>query len=286
MSIAVCRTRRELGEALGTRRAAGGRVGFVPTMGALHAGHGALVIACREATDVTVASIFVNPLQFGPGEDLERYPKTPEADLAYLDQLGTDVLFLPAAADMYPQGFGTRVEMSGLTDVLCGASRPGHFSGVLTVVLKLLNLVAPDLAFFGRKDYQQALVIRHMCRDLDLPVRIVTCPTVREVDGLALSSRNRHLDPEDRRQALALRAAVLAMDRRFAERRDDVTGLLAAGRAELAARDRVQVDYLEIRDPQTLAPRTGKARAGDLIAVAASLGATRLIDNGLFGEEA
>jgi pantoate--beta-alanine ligase len=235
---------------------------------------------------VTVVSIFVNPLQFGPGEDLERYPKTPEADLRYLDELGADLLFLPAASDIYPPGFSTRVEMTDLTGVLCGASRPGHFSGVLTVVLKLLNMVAPACAFFGRKDYQQALVIRRMCRDLDLPVEIVTCPIVREPDGLALSSRNRYLNPEDRVQALALRAAVLAMDRRFGQGCRDLAGLLAAGRSELAARDRVRPDYLEIRDPQSLAPRAGEARHGDLVAVAAWLGETRLIDNGLFGEEA
>ena len=185
---------------------------------------------------------------------------------------------------MYPEGFSTRVEMDGLTEVLCGRSRPGHFSGVLTVVLKLFNQVRPDLAFFGRKDYQQQLVIRRMVRDLDLDVEIVTCPIVREADGLALSSRNAYLSPEERAQAPALRRALLALNDAFLGGRREVDRLLAVGMAEISKAPDFQVDYLEIHHPETLEERASTAEEGDLVAVAARIGSTRLIDNLLLGE--
>ncbi len=282
--LEVVTTVAALRKAVAAHRRAGRTVGFVPTMGALHEGHASLVRLAKGGTDVVVASIFVNPLQFGPNEDLARYPRTPEADQRLLAANGCRLLFLPGVEDMYPDGFATRVELGGLTEVLCGKSRPGHFSGVLTVVLKLLNQVAPEIAYFGRKDFQQALVIRRMARDLDLPVKIEVCPIVREEDGLALSSRNRYLEAAERAQAPALRKAILAMDRAFRGGERDVAALLALGHATLARAPLFRLDYLELRDPETLVLRT-KAEAGDLVAAAAWIGRARLIDNGLLGRE-
>lgn len=284
-SPAVVRTVPELRQALTARRSAGRRIGFVPTMGALHEGHASLVDAARSENDVVVASVFVNPMQFGPHEDLAAYPRTLDADRALLAEHGCDLLFAPLPDAIYPRGFRTRVTMEGLTDVLCGASRPGHFDGVLTVVLKLLNMVQPHRAYFGAKDYQQVLVIRTMARDLDLDVAVRTCPIVREADGLAMSSRNRYLGPEERAQAVGLRAAVLAMDAAFRHGERSVAALLETGAREIAARPLLRPDYLEIRDAEDLSPRTVEASEGDLVALAVHAGEARLIDNGRLGRE-
>jgi pantoate--beta-alanine ligase len=285
MSLAIGTGADELRGLLEPLRAEGRTIGFVPTMGALHEGHLSLVDAARKSTDVVVASIFVNPLQFGEGEDLDCYPRTIEADKLLLEERGTSVLFLPDVADMYPEGYATRVEMSGLTDVLCGASRPGHFSGVLTVVLKLFNLVQPTRAFFGQKDYQQALVIRRMVRDLNLPLAVDVCPIVRESDGLAMSSRNRYLDEEQRSQAAALRKAFLDMDAAWRAGERSHAKLLEIGSETVATSPLFRIEYLEIRDPETLTTRESEVRAGDLVALAAHMGTTRLIDNGLLGRD-
>lgn len=284
MRLVVANTVSELRDRLLPVRRAGRSIGFVPTMGALHEGHASLIRIARLACDVVVSSIFVNPLQFGPTEDLARYPRTLENDMRLLARDGCDILFAPEASEMYPEGFRTHVDMRGLVDVLCGRSRPTHFGGVLTVVLKLLNQVGPDVAFFGRKDFQQALVIRRMVRDLDVPVRIEVCPIVREPDGLAMSSRNRYLTPEERAEAPVLRQAVLSMERAFRGGERDASRLVARGLDLIGAHPAFRLDYLEIRDPDTLADRR-EARDGDLVAVAAYLGKARLIDNGLLGQE-
>ncbi|GJD29055.1 Pantothenate synthetase [Methylobacterium adhaesivum] len=258
-------------------RAAGERVVLVPTMGALHAGHLALVARARELGRRTVASIFVNPTQFGPTEDFSRYPRDTETDLALLAEAGADAAYLPDVATMYPPGFSTRVEVDEVSQGLCGAFRPGHFSGVATVVTKLLNQVQPDIALFGEKDYQQLLVIRRAVRDLDLPVEIQGVPTLREADGLALSSRNRYLSPEERRAAPRLHAVLASIARGLAAGAEAGL-LLAEGRAELEAAGFGPVQYLEVRDAETLAPVERADRPVRILA-AAYLGRTRLIDN-------
>jgi pantoate--beta-alanine ligase len=258
-------------------RAAGERVVLVPTMGALHAGHLALVARARELGRRTVASIFVNPTQFGPTEDFSRYPRDTETDLALLAEAGADAAYLPDVATMYPPGFSTRVEVEEVSQGLCGAFRPGHFSGVATVVTKLLNQVQPDIALFGEKDYQQLLVIRRAVRDLDLPVEIQGVPTLREADGLALSSRNRYLSPEERRAAPRLHAVLASIAHGLAAGAE-AGPLLAEGRAELEAAGFGPVQYLEVRDAETLAPLKRADRPVRILA-AAYLGRTRLIDN-------
>ena len=258
-------------------RGAGEPVVLVPTMGALHAGHLALVARARELGRRVVASIFVNPTQFGPTEDFSRYPRDPEADLALLAEAGADAAYLPDVATMYPPDFSTRVAVDGLTEDLCGRFRPGHFSGVATVVTKLLNQARPDIALFGEKDYQQLLVIRRAVRDLDLPVSIEGVPTLREADGLALSSRNRYLDAGERRAAPRLHAVLTAIAEGLAAGAE-AGPLLARGRAELEAAGFSPVQYLEVRDAGTLAPAERADRPVRVLA-AAYLGRTRLIDN-------
>lgn len=259
-------------------RGSGRRIGFVPTMGALHAGHARLIEIARRESDFVVVSIFVNPTQFGPNEDLAKYPRTLDADRELSARVGADVIFAPNAAEMYPAGFRTSVEVQGLQDVLCGASRPGHFRGVCTVVLKLFNIVQPDLAFFGQKDAQQALIIRRMARDLDLPLEIRTVPTVREADGLALSSRNRYLSEEERRNAPVLYQSLQRAEQLIAAGERD------PGKIESAIRDRLdqipnlRIDYVRAVNSETL--ETPAALFGPtLIALAVDLGSTRLIDN-------
>jgi pantoate--beta-alanine ligase len=259
-------------------RAAGRRIGFVPTMGALHAGHLALVDHARRACDHLVVSIFVNPLQFDREDDLAGYPRTWEADLALCAAHGVDVVYHPRAAEMYPEGFQTKVSVGPMTAGLCGAHRPGHFDGVTTVVLKLFNAVEPHLAVFGEKDYQQLAVIRRMVRDLDLGVEVVGRPTVREADGLALSSRNVRLSPEERADALCLQRGLDAARALAAAGETDAARLVAAARAEIEAVPRARLEYLELVDAASLEPverLSGPAR----LAVAAWLGETRLIDN-------
>ena len=269
---AVTRTRTELAAELGLRSAP---VGVVMTMGALHEGHLALIRTARARCETVVVTIFVNPLQFGAGEDLNRYPRTFEADLAHCREEGVDVIFAPTPDTVYPNGSPqVTVHPGQLGDELEGASRPGHFAGVLTVVCKLLHAVAPvDAAFFGEKDYQQLVLVTRMARDLDIDTEIVAVPTVREPDGLALSSRNRFLSAEDRRAALALsralRAGLKAGD-------DGAPAVLAAGQAVLAAEPGVRADYLHLAGPDLgPPPAAGPAR----LLVAAKVGSTRLIDN-------
>lgn len=255
----------------------GKRIGFVPTMGFLHEGHGALIRQSAARCDVTVVSIFVNPTQFGPSEDLANYPRDLERDQNLCLEAGTTVLFLPEVAEVYPTGFQTHVEPGRLAEPLCGRFRPGHFRGVATVVAKLFNMVEPDLAFFGQKDFQQTVVIRRLARDLNLPVDVVVVPTVREADGLALSSRNTYLDEDARRRALTLSQGLLAAKTAFEAGERAVAQLVALARAPLAGVDSVQ--YLELVDAQTLEPLQGEVDRTVSLCVAAYVGSTRLIDN-------
>ena len=257
-------------------RAASGTVGLVPTMGAFHAGHHALIRAARERCDVVVVSLFVNPAQFDEASDLEAYPRDEARDAGEAAALGVDVLYAPSVDEVYPDGFATSVRVAGLSDVFEGAERgPGHFAGVCTVVSKLFNLVAPDVAFFGQKDAQQVAVLRRMVRDLDVPVELHVVPTVREPDGLALSSRNVRLAPDERRRALSLSRALRAAEAAVADGERDAA---AVARAARAAMNGVDPEYLAVVDPDSFAPvQTVDGRV--LVAVAARIGATRLIDN-------
>jgi pantoate--beta-alanine ligase len=280
----TARTKAELRELLAEPRRRGDSIGVVPTMGALHEGHLSLIRAARESCDIVVVTLFVNPTQFGPGEDLATYPHDEARDAEVADAEGVDVLFVPAVDEIYPDGFATSIQVSGLTEVLCGAPGrrgPEHFRGVTTVVAKLFNVVQPDVAFFGQKDAQQAIVIRRMARDLDFPVRIEVLPTVREPDGLALSSRNRYLTEEDREHASALRRALDAAEAAAAAGQP-LDAALDAARAEL--RDAgIEPEYLEARDAENLAPATGLNGRPVLVALAARVGHARLIDNTLIG---
>lgn len=262
---------------------AGARVlGFVPTLGALHEGHFSLVRRARTECDVVVASIFVNPLQFGPGEDFARYPRTFEADCRLLDAEGVEVLFAPTAAEMYREGSVTTVTVAGVGDRLDGASRPGHFTGVATVVTKLFHVVAPNKAYFGEKDAAQLAVLRQMVRDLNFDVELVGCAIVRDSDGLALSSRNKYLSAQEREQALALRRCLLRIQESIARGERESATLVRNGLEFLAGEPGVRVDYLAIVDANTLLP-VERADSGALVAVAAYVGKTRLIDNFLVG---
>jgi pantoate--beta-alanine ligase len=259
-------------------RAAGKTLGLVPTMGALHQGHLSLVRAAQANCDAVVVSIFVNPTQFGPKEDFSAYPRTLDEDCTTLEAAGVELVFAPSAEEMYPPGASTFVEVTGLSDRLDGASRPGHFRGVATVVAKLLNIFAPDHAYFGQKDAAQVAVLRKMVRDLQFPVQLAVCPTVREPDGLAMSSRNQNLGVEERRQALVLSRALMAVQQQVVAGEHDPGKLIAEALRVLGAEPAVQVDYFRIVDPDTLEDVAG-ARRGALVAVAARVGATRLIDN-------
>ena len=249
------------------------RIGFVPTMGFLHQGHTSLMDIARQHCDQLIVSIFVNPLQFAPNEDLDRYPRDPEGDAAKCKAHGTDILFMPD--NFYPADHSTTVQVNGLSHGLCGASRPTHFNGVTTVVARLFGLIQPDVAVFGEKDYQQLAIIRRMVRDMAMPIEIIGGPLVRDHDGLALSSRNRYLSPTDRQRALSLNRSLRWLQSQVAEGKVDATALLEEARSMLDVDD---IDYLEIRDPNTLESISeikGSARAF----VAAKLGQTRLIDN-------
>jgi pantoate--beta-alanine ligase len=266
-----------LREAVAGLRAGGASIAFVPTMGALHAGHMALVAEGRRRADAVVASIFVNPTQFGPGEDLSTYPRREASDAKMLDDAGCALLWAPGASVMYPEGHATRVGVAGISEDLDGGARPGHFDGVATVVLKLLNQVGPDIALFGEKDYQQLAVIRRMVRDLDVDVEIVGVPTQRDADGLALSSRNAYLGEEERRAARALPRA-LGEACGAIQRGTPPTEAIAAAVDKLAKAGFDPIDYVELRDAETLAPLALLDRPARLLA-AARLGRTRLIDN-------
>lgn len=263
-------------------RREGHTVGFVPTMGALHVGHTSLVEAARRACHRVIASVFVNPAQFGPNEDLSKYPRDLPGDMLKLEQAGCHALFTTTPDEMYPEGFATWVTVEGLTDGLCGRARPGHFRGVTTIVAKLFNLVQPDDAFFGEKDRQQLQVLRRMTRDLDLPVRVHGCPTVREPDGLALSSRNLYLSPADRTRATALSRGLRLARAAYEGGERQAAALERVVRAELEAAQ-ARVDYVEVVDLATLKP-VAEADDDTLVAVAAVVGATRLIDNHRLGD--
>lgn len=247
-------------------------------MGALHEGHLSLVRAARAQNDVVAASIFVNPLQFGPTEDLDKYPRQFERDRQLLEAEGCELLFAPDAKDMYPPGAVTFVEVAEISERLDGKSRPGHFRGVTTVVSKLFHIVEPDNAYFGQKDAAQVAIIRRMVSDQNIPVRIVVCPIVREADGLAMSSRNAYLSPEQRKQALVLQRALLRVQTMADQGERDASKLVAAGKGVIAEERGAKLDYLEAVDPDTLLPVNSVER-GALIAVAAWMGSTRLIDN-------
>jgi pantoate--beta-alanine ligase len=277
----VINTVGEMRRASAMAHALSQRIAFVPTMGALHAGHVSLLDEARKHGDQLVLSIFVNPAQFGPKEDLSRYPRPFEADLAKAAAAGVDVVFAPTPEEMYPRGYQTYVEVRKLADGMCGASRPGHFTGVATVVVKLFNIVHPHVAFFGEKDYQQLQIIRRMARDLDLPVVVVGMPIVREPDGLALSSRNAYLSAEERRRALALSAALAAARAKFAEGERDAARVRGAAAEVLETTQDIRIDYLDLRDAETLEPLSGAIERPAVLAVAAFVGTTRLIDNAL-----
>lgn len=257
---------------------AGKRVGFVPTMGALHEGHLSLVDVARQQCDAVVTSIFVNPTQFLPSEDLAKYPRTLEADLALLAARGVESVFAPSVEAMYPTGYSTFVEPPQVAVPLEGHCRPGHFRGVATVVLKLFEIVPADAAFFGQKDYQQSLVVRRMVRDLDVPIEIVVCPTVREADGLALSSRNRYLSPDERRQALAVSRALRAAREEAARGERSAAALRAIMRDTLHAAGIERIDYVAIADPETL-DEVATLKRPAMALIACHVGTTRLIDN-------
>jgi len=265
---ALCRAARSGGELLG----------LVPTMGALHEGHLSLVRTARKKSDVVAATIFVNPTQFGPNEDFAKYPRALESDRALLEREGVELVFAPSVEEMYPQGAVTWVVVEGLSERLCGKSRPGHFRGVTTVVAKLFHIVGPDLAFFGQKDAAQVAIIQRMVRDLGMPVTIEVCPIVRQTDGLAISSRNAYLSAQERKSALVLHRSLTRVQKLFESGERDSASLISATKHEVAAEPTVRLDYVEIVDPETLEPETAVTKS-TLVAMAAFVGQTRLIDN-------
>jgi pantoate--beta-alanine ligase len=278
------RTVAELRRLLRPERRAGRRIGLVPTMGYFHGGHLSLMRRARSDCDVVVVSLFVNPAQFGPGEDLDAYPRDEQRDAQLAEAEGVDVLFAPPVEEVYPDGFATTVAVSDLTETLEGdeAQRGAeHFQGVTTVVTKLFNMAEPDVAYFGQKDAQQALVIRKLVRDLDIPVQIEVCPTIRDPDGLALSSRNAYLSPEERERALALNRALRAAEAALAGGTRDAAAVVAAARDELD-RAGVEPDYLQLRSATDLSP-VERVNGSTLLAVAARVGRARLIDNAILG---
>lgn len=278
-TLPIVRTAAGLAERVASWRAAGDTVGLVPTMGAIHDGHLALAHAARQGCTRVVSSLFVNPTQFGAGEDLAAYPANEAEDARLLAGAGVDVLYAPTAEEMYPQGFATTVTVSGaLTEGLCGARRPTHFAGVATVVTKLFTQCLPDAAWFGEKDYQQLLVVRRMTRDLDLGVRIEAVPTVREADGLAISSRNAYLSAEERRIAPALNRTISAMADRLKDGGAAAADEIARATAELRDAGFAAVDYIAVCDAETLAP-VGRVHRPARVLAAAHLGRARLIDN-------
>ena len=286
MALTVHRTVAEFRAATNAVRRAGKRLGLVPTMGALHEGHLSLVRQARTRAAEVAVTIFVNPTQFGPNEDFERYPRTLERDIELLQGAGASHVFAPEASEMYPAGERTRVHVSGLTDALCGPHRPGHFDGVTTIVSKLFAVAGECVAVFGRKDYQQLKVIERMTRDLLLPVEIVGLRTLRQSDGLALSSRNAYLTAEERERALGIPRALSAAARAFAAGERNA-GALRAAALPFLERANLRLDYLTLADADVLVPIADEAPSGEraLLAVAGFMGKTRLIDNVVLGED-
>lgn len=278
----IIHTKAEMHSIALSLKTEGKTLALVPTMGFLHAGHASLLQEGRQQGDVLVLSIFVNPIQFGPNEDLDRYPRDMERDCRIAAENGVDYIFAPTPEEMYPPGFQTHVAAGALALPLCGASRPGHFDGVATVVTKLFNIVMPDVALFGRKDYQQLAIIRRMALDLDLPVRLIGMPIVREPDGLAMSSRNAYLSKDERARALSLFRAVTGVRELYRAGECRADGLCQAAREIVEPNG--TIDYLELRDSETLEPVV-VADDKTLLALAVKIGKTRLIDNTLLGEE-
>lgn len=276
--LASIQSVKEMIDHINRHKKSGQTIGFVPTMGALHQGHLSLVEASLDECHSTVVSIFVNPTQFGPGEDLENYPRTLEEDQEKLKALKVDILFLPTPKDIYPRGYDTYIVQEKLPKGLCGASRPGHFRGVLTVVLKLFNIVRPHRAYFGQKDFQQCTVIRRMVRDLHLGVKIRVLPTVREEDGLAMSSRNQYLAPEERQKALCLYLSLKLAKRMVEEGERRAETIKEAVQKHIEAVEGARIDYVEIVQPHTLEP-VQEVHKGHVMALAVYLGKARLIDN-------
>ncbi len=277
----IVETKQALNNRIAKQKEMGKTIGFVPTMGYLHEGHGSLVLKAKEQCDYVVLSIFVNPLQFGPNEDFETYPRDLEKDSKYAEQLGVDLIFHPSVTELYPQYPSlTIVKVNSLTNVLCGASRPGHFDGVTTIVNKLFHIVAPDSAFFGLKDAQQVAVITQMVQDLNMNVRIVSCPIVREPDGLAKSSRNVYLNTEEREQAVVLSQSIDLAKQQLQFGNTDFTQIRAEIHAQIKSQPLANIDYIEILSFPSLS-HVEKAIAGEqiIIALAVKFGKTRLIDN-------
>jgi pantoate--beta-alanine ligase len=279
----IIRDIREMQTASRNARVQGLTIGFVPTMGALHEGHLSLVRRARAQSNIVVVSVFVNPLQFGPTEDFASYPRTLEADCAKLEPEGVEIVFAPTPAQMYPAGANTAVHVEGLSEKLDGQSRPGHFNGVSTVVAKLFHIVQPDYAVFGQKDAAQVAVLRRMVRDLNMDLDLIVAPIVREADGLALSSRNAYLTPQQRQQALVLRRALAQVEADALAGESSAEKLRSSALSVIASEPAAKLDYVEIIDPDTLEPLQD-TRGGALIAVAAAFGATRLIDNVLLAK--
>jgi pantoate--beta-alanine ligase len=275
---AVAGTIEEVRAAVRKARAAGHRVGLVPTMGALHAGHVSLIRAARNETGFVMVSIFVNPAQFGPGEDYETYPRPLKEDLEVCRAEGVDLVFAPDASEMYPSGFATTVHVTGMTEKMCGAARPGHFDGVSTVVAKLFGIVEPDAAYFGEKDAQQLAVVRRMVRDLNVPVEIRGCPLVRESDGLTTSSRNAYLSADERQRALVLHRALAGARQRIADGEHDAEQIADEVRRQIVDTGGVNLEYVAVVDPDSLEDLTEIGNQV-LVAVAARVGSARLIDN-------
>ena len=273
----IIHTIKELRQSVLSMKQQGARIGLVPTMGALHAGHGSLIEAAAKECDLVIVTIFVNPTQFGPGEDFDKYPRTLEADAAYSERLGADIIFAPSAEEMYPAEQLTWVESEKLTDRLCGASRPGHFRGVTTVCAKLFNIVQAEVVYFGQKDAQQTIVIQRMVKDLNLPLEIRVCPIVREDDGLAMSSRNKYLSPDERKRALCLFEALTHCKSQLISGQTKTEPLIEAMKQTVQKRQG-QIDYIGIVDPQTLEPLE-QIEQKALVLLAVYIGKTRLIDN-------
>ncbi len=274
----VVRTIAEIRTLCHAVRSGGGRLGLVPTMGALHEGHLSLVRAARKKSSMVAVSIFVNPTQFGPNEDFAKYPRTLENDCAVLEREGVELVFAPPVEEMYPGGAVTWVLVEGVSDRLCGKSRPGHFRGVTTVVAKLFHIIEPDVAFFGQKDAAQAAIIQRMVRDLNMPVTIEICPIVRDADGLAISSRNAYLSLQERTSALVLYRSLMRVQKLFEGGERNSATLISVAKQEFAVEPAVRLDYIEVVDPETLEAEM-KITKRTRVAVAAFVGQTRLIDN-------
>ncbi len=274
----VVRSPSELRETVRAWRAQGSRIGLVPTMGGLHEGHLHLLRDGRSRCDKLIMSLFVNPMQFGPSEDLDKYPRDEEGDLASAKECGVDIVFCPAPESMYPPEFQTTISLSKLAAPMCGAGRPGHFEGVATVVTKLFHTALPDVAVFGQKDAQQLAIIKQLVSDLDFGIEIVGHPIVREMDGLAMSSRNAYLNRDERKQAACLNRGLSAATQRYKEGATDATTLLGAARAVIGAQPLAKVEYLDLRDVDTLQP-VDEVKGPSLLALAVVFGRTRLIDN-------